>query len=162
MRSPEQTSQSGTDIRMDHHELIVGHHAEAQIINPDPKGKDYRVWGGPERPATGWRQIWNAVRSAMGGNQFGSVTAGSAFVDKGVPPGVDAKNSVLVRVPVSFEKAVAEAGRYVGAVNAAGVRYDATGPNSNTVSYGLSPFLGGPLATPPVSAPGAGPFPFPE
>jgi hypothetical protein len=53
-------------------------------------------------------------------------------------------------------------GRYVGLINAAGVRYDALGPNSNTVAYGLSVFLGGPLATPPVSARGAGPFPFPE
>jgi hypothetical protein len=155
-------SQSGTDIRLDHYPLPGGFtHAEAQVINPDPEGGDFRVYGGPEKPASSLaRQILNTVLTALGGSQFGRVTAHTANVSRGIPEGAVGA-SPIVRVPLPFDKAVAEAQRYVDLINSSNVRYSAIGPNSNTVAYGLSVFLGGPMATPPGSARGAGPFPFP-
>ena len=88
------------------------------------------------------------------------MTAHSANVSKGIPEGIVGA-SPIVRVPLPFDKAVAEAQRYVDLINSSNVRYSAIGPNSNTVAYGLSVFLGGPLARPPLRTPGAGPFPFP-
>lgn len=119
------------------------------------------MYGGPEKPASSLAgQILKTILTALGGSQFGRVTAHTANVSRGILEGVVGP-SPIVRVPLPFDKAVAEAQRYVDLINSSNVRYSAIGPNSNTVAYGLSVFLGGPLATPPASARGAGPFPFP-
>lgn len=159
-----------TDVQIDYYPLqaspVAGRagatHATATVLNQDPNGPDFFVEGGADGVPGGSASASAAVGAASGSGSLGNVNAIGQF---GRPPanlGRTAIASQTVRVPLTFDKAVLGAQRYVNAVNAAGVPYNPFGPNSNTVAHSLVPYLGGVRPPPAAWAPGARQaFPFP-